>query len=47
MQKDRLEGDVSFLRRLIEKWAESLGIALSKLELKLKELMDMDAEIAG
>ena len=46
VQKDELEGEVSFLGRLIEKRAEALGIAPGELEAKLKELINLDAQIA-
>ena len=46
VKKDELEGEVSFLGRLIEKRAEALGIAPGELEVKLKELINLDAQIA-
>ena len=46
VQKDKLEGEVGFLGRLIEKRAEALGIAPGELEVKLKELINLDAQIA-
>ena len=47
VQKDKLEGEVSSLSGFIEKRAEALGIAASELEVKLKELVNLDAEIAN
>jgi len=46
VEKDKLEGEVNFLSRFIEKRAEALGIAPSELEAKLKELIKLDTEIA-
>jgi len=46
VEKDKLEGEVNFLSRFIEKRAEALGIAPSELEAKLKELVNLDTEIA-
>jgi len=46
VEKDKLEGEVNFLQRFIEKRAEALGIAASELEARLKELVNLDAEIA-
>lgn len=46
VQREKLEGEVSFLSRFIEKWAEALGIGPSELEAKLKDLINLDAEIA-
>lgn len=45
-EKDKLEGEVDFLRRFIEKRAETLGISSGELEAKLKELVNLDTEIA-
>jgi len=47
VEKDKLEGEVNFLCRFIEKRAEALGIAAGELEARLKELVDLDAEIAN
>jgi len=47
VEKDKLEGEVNFFRSFIEKRAEALGIAASELEGKLKELVNLDAEIAS
>ena len=46
-EKDKLEGEVRSLNRFIEKRAEALGVAPSELEAKLRELINLDAEIAG
>lgn len=45
-QRDNLEGEVSFLNSFIEKRAEALGIPQGELEAKLRELVDLDREIA-
>jgi len=45
VEKDKLEGEVNFLCRFIEKRAEALGIAAGELEAKLNELVNLDAEI--
>ena len=46
VEKDKLESEVNFLNRFIEKQAEALGVAPSDLEAKLKELVNLDIEIA-
>jgi predicted nucleic acid-binding Zn-ribbon protein len=46
VQRDKLEGEVSFLNSFIEKRAEALGIPQSELEAKLRELVNLDREIA-
>jgi len=45
-EKEKLEGEVSFLNRFIEKKAEALGITSDELETKVKELVNLNAEIA-
>jgi len=45
VQKDKLEGEVNFFQRFIEKRAEALGIAAGELEARLHELINLDAEI--
>jgi chromosome segregation ATPase len=45
-QRDNLEGEVSFLNSFIEKRAEALGIPQGELEAKLRELVNLDREIA-
>jgi chromosome segregation ATPase len=47
VEKGKLEGEVNFFSRFIEKRAEALGIAASELEARLKELINLDAEIAS
>jgi predicted nucleic acid-binding Zn-ribbon protein len=46
VEKAKLEGEVNFFERFVDKRAETLGIAASELEARLKELVNLDAEIA-
>jgi DNA repair exonuclease SbcCD ATPase subunit len=46
VERDKLEGEVNFFQHFIEKRAEALGIAASELEARLKELVNLDAEMA-
>ena len=45
-ERRKLEAEVSSLNSFIEKRSQALGIPASELEIKLKELVNLDAEIA-
>lgn len=45
-ERDKLEAEVSSLNGFIEKRSEALGIPLVQLEAKLRELVNLDGEIA-
>lgn len=46
-EKDALEREVNLLRSLIEKKAVALGVDIGELEAKLKELVNLDNEVAN
>ena len=46
-RRDELKSEVEYLRRLLEKKADTLGIPIEEVEARLKELLSLEDEIAA